>query len=279
MLKLLDILGIDKNNYSDYKIHFATGAYDKMQPYNKFIINQFNEWQQLQTKKNFNRPFVISLIYYDKDIWMYGGIYKVSDFYPKKIIKNDYILWQYDLSLTNIQSDLIGRLFIKYKKEFRASYPNLELQCKNGISPKDMAVSYILDKRVSINDFTGFDNVNITYSTLKYIVENNIISWKNALSKVKGIYLIVDTLTGKQYVGSAYGNDCIWQRWCNYAKNGHGGNIELKNLLKENENYKHNFKYSILEICNMNLGNDYIISRENHWKEILMTRKFGLNDN
>lgn len=80
-------------------------------------------------------------------------------------------------------------------------------------------------------------------------------------------------------MGSAYGNDCIWQRWCNYAKNGHGGNIELKNLLKENENYKHNFKYSILEICNMNLGNDYIISRENHWKEILMTRKFGLNDN
>ncbi len=279
MLKLLDILGIDKNNYSDYKIHFATGAYDKMQPYNKFIINQFNEWQQLQTKKNFNRPFIISLIYYDKDIWMYGGIYIVNDFYPKKIIKNDYILLQYDLSLTNIQSDLIGRLFVKYKKEFRASYPNLELQCKNGISPKDMTVSYILDKRVSINDFTGFDNVNITYSTLKYIVENNITSWKNALSKVKGIYLIVDELTGKQYVGSAYGNDCIWQRWCNYANNGHGGNIELKNLLKENENYKHNFNYSILEICNMNLGNEYIISRENHWKEILMTRKFGLNDN
>lgn len=29
----------------------------------------------------------------------------------------------------------------------------------------------------------------------------------------------------------------------------------------------------------MNLGNDYIISRENHWKEVLLTRQFGLNKN
>ena len=55
---------------------------------------------------------------------------------------------------------------------------------------------------------------------------------------------------------------------------------ELKELLKANgEEYKYNFKYSILEVCNMNLGNEYIISRETHWKEVLMTRKFGLNKN
>ena len=106
------------------------------------------------------------------------------------------------------------------------------------------------------------------------------MSWKSALSNVKGVYLIVDTLTGKQYVGSAYGNECIWHRWANYAKDGHGGNIELKKLLKENgEDYKYNFKYSILEVCNMNLGNEYILQRETHWKEILLTRIFGLNKN
>jgi hypothetical protein len=100
------------------------------------------------------------------------------------------------------------------------------------------------------------------------------------LSNVKGIYIIVDTLTGKQYVGSAYGDECIWQRWSNYAKDGHGGNVELKELLKANgEEYKYNFKYSILEVCNMNLGNEYIISRETHWKEVLLTRTFGLNKN
>ncbi len=29
----------------------------------------------------------------------------------------------------------------------------------------------------------------------------------------------------------------------------------------------------------MNLGNDYIIGRENYWKEVQQTRKFGLNKN
>ena len=79
-------------------------------------------------------------------------------------------------------------------------------------------------------------------------------------------------------MGSAYGDECIWQRWSNYAKTGHGGNAELKNLLVENgQEYAYNFKYSILEVCNMNLGNEYIIERETHWKEVLLTRKFGLN--
>ena len=49
-------------------------------------------------------------------------------------------------------------------------------------------------------------------STLKYIVDNNLPSWKTALSNVKGVYIIVDTKNGKQYVGSAYGDECIWQR-------------------------------------------------------------------
>ncbi len=86
--------------------------------------------------------------------------------------------------------------------------------------------------------------------------------------------------TRKQYVGSAYGEDCIWQRWSEYVKNGHGGNIDLKNLLNTNgQNYKTNFKYFILEVWNMNLGKDYIIQRENYWKEVLMSRQFGLNSN
>ncbi len=112
------------------------------------------------------------------------------------------------------------------------------------------------------------------------IIRDNIPSWRSALSNVKGVYLIADKLTGKQYVGSAYGDECIWQRWSAYAKDGHGGNRELQNLLSERgEKYKYNFKYSILEVCNMNLGNEYIIGRESYWKEVLQTREFGLNKN
>lgn len=281
MIKLVDILNIENADYSKYKIHFATGATNKKEPYNKFLINEFDEWQADQTNKNFSREYVISLIYYDKDIWLFGGIYKVTNQTPQPISHNDgWSGWHYDLTLTNNQKDLIGRIFVYYKKEYRASYPNLELQPTNGIKPADICISSILDKRVTIDDFNGFDNVNISYQTLKHIIENNITTWKSALSNVKGIYLIVDTLTGKQYVGSAYGEDCIWQRWSEYAKNGHGGNIELKEILQNNgTDYKNNFKYSILEVCNMNLGNDYIIGRETYWKEVLVTRKFGMNSN
>ena len=29
----------------------------------------------------------------------------------------------------------------------------------------------------------------------------------------------------------------------------------------------------------MNLGNDYIIERESYWKDVLLTREFGFNNN
>lgn len=281
MIKLVDLLNIKQEDFADYKLHFATDANDKRKPYNMFLIDKFGEWQSNQTNKNFNRKYVISLIYYDKDVWLFGGVYKVENTKPVPIYySNGWHGWHYQLSLTDNQKDLIGRVFVKYKKPFRASYPCLELQTKNGNTPADICISSITDKRVSINDFNGFDNVNIPYQSLKYIIENEITSWKTALSNVKGVYIIVDTLTGKQYVGSAYGENCIWQRWTEYAKNGHGENVELKKILQNNGlDYRNNFKYSILEVCNMNLGSEYIIGREAYWKDVLMTREYGLNQN
>ena len=245
------------------------------------MIDDFKDWQERQTEKNWSREYILSLIYYEKDIWMFGGIYKVLPILPVPI-QNDqgWTGWKYETELTDKASEYIGRAFFRFKKEFRASYPTLELAPKKGNPIAEMPLSHILDKRVALTDFLGFDSVNIDYKTLKYIISDNILTWKSALSNVRGIYLIVDTNTGKQYVGSAYGDECIWQRWSNYAKDGHGGNVELKELLKTNgAEYKYNFKYSILEVCNMNLGNDYIIARESHWKEVLLTRKFGLNKN
>ena len=281
MIILHDLLGISEEKFSDYKIHFAIGATNRKKPYNAFLIDAFKEWQEHQTQKNFSRKYIVSLIYYERDVWMFGGVYEVLPVKPTPV-KNDsgWCGWKYETRLTDTATEYIGRAFFKFKKEFRASYPVLELKPKNGGAPAKMPLSHILDKRVALTDFLGFDSVNIDYKTLKYIVSDNLLSWKSALSTAKGVYLIVDTLTGKQYVGSAYGDECIWQRWSNYAMNGHGGNLMLKELIKQNgENYKYNFKYSILEVCNMNLGNEYIIERETHWKNVLLTRQFGLNKN
>ncbi len=281
MLKLVDVLQIPESEFKNYKVHFAIGVKDKLKPYNKFLVGEFKGWQEEQTNKNFSRPFVLSLIYYSKDVWLFGGVYRVTG-EPTLIERpaENWEGWKYSTELVDCQTDLIGRVFVSYKKEYRQSYPNLEMTPENGMKPRDMCISSILDKRVSITDFMGFDQVNIDYETLQVIVRDSIPSWKSALSNVKGVYLIADKSTGKQYVGSAYGDECIWQRWSAYARDGHGGNRELKELLKANgANYRYNFKYSILEVCNMNLGNEYIIGRETYWKEVLQTREFGLNGN
>ena len=281
MINLCKLLQIEKEDFIKYKVHFAIGRDSRKEPYNIFLIDDFKDWQERQTGKNWSREYILSLIYYEKDIWMFGGIYKVLPVLPVPIQNNQgWNGWKYDTELTDKAAEYIGRAFFRFKKEFRASYPTLELDPKNGDPIAEMPLSHILEKRVTLTDFLGFDSVNIDYKTLKYIVSDNISSWKSALSNVKGVYLIVDTYTGKQYVGSAYGDECIWHRWSNYAKDGHGGNVELKELLRTNgADYKYNFKYSILEVCNMNLGNEYIISRESHWKEVLLTRQFGLNLN
>ena len=280
MIKLVYLLNIKESYYVEYKLHFEIGRDNKKEPYNKFLVDEFKEWQECQTQKNWSRKYIVSLIYYDKDLWLYGGVYEVLPIKPKPIEEGGWKGWKYETKPLDIQSDLIGRVLFYFKKEFRASYPTLELKNTKGMMPSEIYVSSIFDKKVAITDFLGFDHVNIDHNTLRLIVKDNIISWKSALSNVKGIYLITDKLTGKQYVGSAYGDDCIWQRWVEYAENGHGGNVELKELLNKNgESYKFNFNYSVLEICNMSLGNEYIINRENHWKDVLLTREFGLNKN
>ena len=281
MISLCDLLQINEEDFKKYKVHFAIGRDNRKKPYNHFLIDKFKEWQENQTGKNWGREFVLSLIYYEKDIWMFGGIYRVLPVEPVPVQnERGWRGWKYETELTEKADEYIGRAFFKFKKEFRASYPTLELKPKNGAPVAHMKLAYILDKRVALTDFLGFDLVDIDYKTLKYIVSDNVISWKSALSTVKGVYLIIDTHTGKQYVGSAYGEECIWHRWTDYAKDGHGENVELKELLKRNgQDYKYNFKYSILEVCNMNLGNEYIIKRESHWKDVLLTRQFGLNKN
>jgi len=72
----------------------------------------------------------------------------------------------------------------------------------------------------------------------------------------------------------------IWQRWLNYAKNGHGGNMELRALLrKKGVSHASLFQFSLLEVCDLNSSDDYVIERETHWKNVLLSREFGLNQN
>ena len=75
MINLHELLNIKKEDFCNYKVHFATGSNDKKAAYNAFLVDGFKEWQECQRNKNFGRDYILSLIYYDKDIWMFGGIH------------------------------------------------------------------------------------------------------------------------------------------------------------------------------------------------------------
>ena len=137
---------------------------------------------------------------------------------------------------------------------------------------------------MNLKQFNGYQNVSLSHIELQHIINNTEPSWKLALSYIKAVYVITDTKTGKLYIGSASGNSQgLWQRWECYAnfKDFTGGNKEFEALVKEKgEDYiKNNFKYSILEIFDTKTKQDYILERENYWKNVFETRKFGMNWN
>jgi hypothetical protein len=141
-------------------------------------------------------------------------------------------------------------------------------------------ISELKPERLTIQEFAGYSQVCITKAQLDTIIRQQISSWKAALSHVAGVYLITDTSDGRLYVGSATGHEGLWSRWSAYSKNGHGGNKELKALLKEKgREHTIGFQYSILEIADTHASDQDVIDREVHWKNVLDSRSHGLNGN
>ncbi|MHA1253665.1 MAG: GIY-YIG nuclease family protein [Candidatus Helarchaeota archaeon] len=272
MIKIQDLFpNIKKKDLEDYKIHLAIGGKgkDNRYPLYEFIRGRFKEYQECQNAHNFGRKYIFSLIYYRKDEWIFAGIYKVKSY--RKIEKH----YKYDTELLNINEDLIGRLVLHYKKPHpQNTYLKLEKVFYN------LEIIELFRDKIKFQKFPGFENINISYSELKDIIKFEYEQWKSALLNVQGIYLISDKETGKLYVGAAYGEDAFWQRWKKYAVDASGGNKKLKEVLDEKGyDYANNFQFSILEIYSKQTSTEKIIKREEHWKNILLTRKFGYNKN
>lgn len=262
------------NDLEKYKVHMAMGRINKKDPLYTLVKNQFKEWQEYQNNKNFEREYIFSLVHYKTDQWIFGGIYKrigVKKTYDQDR-KKDY--YQYKTELLNIQTDLIGRLVINFKKDFRQSYILLEKHYEN------FKLGLILEKPYKIESFPGYENVLLDFKLLQEIIYEEESTWKSALSNTKGVYLITDKTNGKNYIGSAYGENAFWDRWRSYAKNGHGGNVELKEVIEMNGmDYADNFQFAIVEVRSSIIDDELIIRREAHWKNILKSREFGYNKN
>ena len=99
------------------------------------------------------------------------------------------------------------------------------------------------------------------------------------LSAVAAVYLIVDTQTGMQYVGSASGKHGLLGRWRRYVKTVHGDNKELRVLVESDPQYGRNFNFTVLQTLPKDLTQLKVIKYEQMYKKKLGTRSFGLNSN
>lgn len=277
-MKLKDLLPFLAENQNEFKVHCATPNGEN-NPLSIWLSGQdnFTKDQNIQTKKNFERKYILSFCEINKNgEWLFVGIYE--SFGVKEIIKDKNTgkeLNIYDTRLTKEGKEFIGKLVVGFdlKKESpsaaRQRYRYLESLLDK------MEVLELKREKVKV-EFPGYDNVNVTWRELESLIETP--AWKTALENQKAVYLIVDTKTGKKYVGSAYGDNMLLGRWRNYIAIGHGGNKLLKPL--DFEYIKENFKYSILEIFKSSVDDETIINRESFWKEVLLTRtEFGYNDN
>lgn len=129
--------------------------------------------------------------------------------------------------------------------------------------------------------FEGYDYFTLTFSQLEEIINaGKNTEWYTALSKVNAIYLIVDNINGKQYVGSSKGHNGLWGRWDTYIKNHHGGNVGLIELLTQYPDRYKNFSFTILQLLSKKLSDNQIDDIETKWKKKLNTYyPLGYNKN
>jgi len=129
--------------------------------------------------------------------------------------------------------------------------------------------------------FPGWDKVHLSHKELTEIINNpnGNKDWYEYLSRHSGVYVIFDSSTGNQYVGSASGGKGIWSRWEGYVKTGHNGNKGLKALAKNNQDFANNFTYSLHHVFPKTISKKDVLYYESLLKNKLGSRAFGLNEN
>lgn len=271
---LFDLLKLWEPGFTaeNAKVHLARHN-GKEHPLDVFLEGRFDAWQSWQTQRNFQKEFVVSLIQAGRPTrWLFAGLFRKIGSTPHTEPRPHYL---YELERIEAAEEWVGRLYLDSQYKERHSYP-LGKTLAN-----DLVVSELLSKRLTIGDFPGYKSVNLTKEHLDIVVRQDISTWRSALSSVKGIYLITDSATGKLYVGKADGEDGIWGRWCTYAATTHGGNVALRQEfgIEAVPERKYDLRFSILEIADLHAMSHEISARENHWKEVLLTRLHGYNLN
>lgn len=167
---------------------------------------------------------------------------------------------EYELKLQPSMADLAGRLVVEWR-----------VGARSWIQRADRKEKVVIEIRRTFMEppFPGFMEFREPLSKIEVLPR----AWIEVLRSSRGVYLLTCPKTKEQYVGSATGEECFWQRWIGYAKTGHGGNVRLMN--RDPSDYQ----VSILEVAGSAATLDEIRRMEGRWQAKLRCQEMGLNGN
>lgn len=267
------------------KVKFNMNAGDNSLRAWDFLLNgeddpdwiEMNSWKKKQANNNLNRAkYLLAFAQYypyGPNFYIFGGMYKVE-----KIVPEVFDGVGYKLELMPDFEDYRKRLILKLERPIARDIYNKPFEnVQRDFNPE----VYELAPSTKLGSFPGYNNVLLSHNDLQAIVKMDEPEWKIALSNVKGVYCITDRATGKLYIGSASGIEGIWQRWSSYAKVSDltGRNKTFEEIKNTDEGYiVNNFSYSILEIFDVKTKREEILHREEFWKKVFQTVKYGMNN-
>jgi hypothetical protein len=236
-------------------------------PYNLWRANdgRFETYQKIQGRKVFDVGNILaSFVVTPSNQTLFVGLYSVVGIgrAPPGIVdpigQHDVSGAQfYDIRFDQRLDDLAGRLIIDWGDGFRAWVQRAGRRDKSVLEIK---------REITDPQFPGFTGFCWDVDEIASIP----LTWQEILKSVKGVYLLVCKETGRVYVGSAKGEESLWGRFVEYARTGHGGNVELK------RRGHGSYQVTVLEVVNSDTGIERI---EAAWKKKLLSREFGLNEN
>lgn len=236
-----------------------------------FVTGHFELYQSYQEKNQFKDcDYLVSCLGIENNQALFIGVYEIKKTFQVDGFPEHYVVpyrgkaklqsrYRYELEKLSGFEDLEKRLVIKWNNVAQAWCVKLDTHEKE--------VVQLLPKGY-VKDFPGYLEVNLFYRQLRDIINNPNANgiWHKMLSLVGGVYLIVDTTSGMQYVGSASGKEGLLGRWKEYAKNGHGNNRKLKELIETNAERVHQFKFTILQTLPTTLTRNEILAEETKYK-------------
>ena len=172
-------------------------------------------------------------------------------------------LW-FDLLLTEHLGKFRGRLVVEWHNHIawcRDADSSKSIFEVTSISPESLLVPPKLP---------DWRSILWSWNELKSLPQ----SWRIAISQWRAIYLIHDSSSNRNYVGSAYGAENLLTRWEGYGKTGDNDNKYLVPLDPDA------FTFSILEVLSPTATESEVTTRESTWKRRLHTLyPAGLNGN